>query len=108
VSTNEVAEALSVFPGIQEANVYGVEVPGKVCALAPWSMRMTRADARSGGAAQDGRAGMAAVVMAPKTDLAALGQHVARALPPYAVPVFLRALPQYAAPRSPQAPIHPC
>ena len=34
VSTNEVAEALSGFPGIQEANVYGVEIPGKV--RAPW------------------------------------------------------------------------
>ena len=30
VSTNEVAEAISGFPGIQEANVYGVEIPGKV------------------------------------------------------------------------------
>jgi len=30
VSTNEVAEAMSSYPGIQEANVYGVEIPGKV------------------------------------------------------------------------------
>ena len=38
---------------------------------------------------------MAAVVMAPTTDLVALGQHAAKHLPSYAVPVFLRALPQY-------------
>jgi fatty-acyl-CoA synthase len=28
VATSEVAEAISVFPGIKEANVYGVKVPG--------------------------------------------------------------------------------
>jgi len=44
---------------------------------------------------QDGRAGMAAVVMAPNIDLAGLGQHLSKHLPVYAVPVFLRALPQY-------------
>ena len=38
---------------------------------------------------------MAAVVMSPTTDLAGLGQHASKNLPPYAVPVFLRALPQY-------------
>src|SRR6185295_133003 len=39
VSTNEVAEVLNVVPGIKEANVYGVAIPG-----------------------QDGRAGMASIV----------------------------------------------
>ena len=29
VSTAEVAECLGRFPGIQEANVYGVDLPGK-------------------------------------------------------------------------------
>ena len=38
---------------------------------------------------------MAAVVMAPTTDLVALGKHAANVLPSYAVPIFLRALPQY-------------
>ena len=47
------------------------------------------------GLLQDGRAGMAAVVMAPTTDLVALGKHAANVLPSYAVPIFLRALPQY-------------
>ena len=40
VSTNEVSEVVSVFPGILEANVYGVKVPGN----------------------EDGRACMAAIV----------------------------------------------
>lgn len=38
---------------------------------------------------------MAAVVMAPTTDLVALGKHAANVLPSYAIPIFLRALPQY-------------
>ena len=45
VSTQEVAEALSGYPGLELANVYGVQVPG-----------------------QDGRAGMAALLFAPGTD----------------------------------------
>ena len=73
VSTNEVAEVVAAVEGIQEANVYGVEIPGK-----------------------DGRAGMAAIVMLPgkKVDLKALGAHVAKQLPSYAVPIFLRLLPE--------------
>ena len=39
VSTTEVAEAIGTFPGVDDANVYGVTVPGR-----------------------DGRAGMAAIV----------------------------------------------
>jgi len=66
VATSEVAEALSVFPGVKEANVYGVEVPGG-----------------------EGKAGMAAIV-APGIDLAALAQHLEKNLPAYARPVFLR------------------
>jgi fatty-acyl-CoA synthase len=70
VSTNEVAEQLQVAPGVAEANVYGVEVPGT-----------------------DGRAGMAGLVVTPEFDIAALGEHVTRELPPYAQPVFVRILP---------------
>ena len=29
VATTEVAEVLNQFPGIQEANVYGVKIPGR-------------------------------------------------------------------------------
>lgn len=67
VSTSEVAETISVFPGIKEANVYGVVVPGS-----------------------DGRAGMAAIVCTPDLDLAALRKRLVRELPDYARPVFLR------------------
>ena len=67
VATSEVADVLSAYPGIAEASVYGVAVPGA-----------------------DGRAGMAALVAAPDLDLAALHAHVAARLPRYARPVFLR------------------
>lgn len=67
VSTTEVAEAIGTFPGIQEANVYGVHVPGK-----------------------EGRAGMAAIVSEGDLDLVALRQHVVEHLPDYARPLFLR------------------
>jgi fatty-acyl-CoA synthase len=67
VATSEVAEALSVFPGIQEANVYGVEVPGG-----------------------EGRAGMAALVTDSRFDLAKLAVHLENNLPSYARPIFLR------------------
>jgi fatty-acyl-CoA synthase len=66
VATSEVAEVLSVFPGIKEANVYGVKVPGT-----------------------DGRAGMAAIV-GENLDLLGLAAHVKASLPSYAVPLFLR------------------
>lgn len=67
VATSEVSEALTVFPGIKEANVYGVRVPG--C---------------------DGKAGMAALVVEEELDLEGFSRHVARQLPAYARPVFLR------------------
>lgn len=69
VSTNEVAEALGVFDGVVQANVYGVEV-----------------------ADYSGKAGMAALVTAEGTqlDLAGLRAHVHKELPHYARPLFLR------------------
>jgi len=71
VATSEVAEALGVIPGIAEANVYGVAVPG-----------------------QDGRAGMAALVTAQGFDVATLGAVLGKSLPAYARPLFLRLSPQ--------------
>ncbi len=71
VSTTEVAGQLDLAPGVLEANVYGVEVPGV-----------------------EGKAGMAALVVDEAFDLVALAEHVDRCLPPYARPVFLRMLPQ--------------
>ena len=67
VSTSEVAEAIARCPGVLDATVYGVEIPGA-----------------------DGRAGMAALVVADEFDLAALRRHLDTSLPAYARPVFLR------------------
>jgi fatty-acyl-CoA synthase len=67
VATSEVSAALCAFPGVQQASVYGVAVPGT-----------------------DGRAGMAAVVAGEDVDLAGLWTHLADRLPDYARPVFLR------------------
>jgi len=67
VATSEVAAAITAFPGITEATVYGVSVPGT-----------------------EGSAGMAALVVEGKLDLAELRRHLARILPSYARPLFLR------------------
>lgn len=67
VATSEVAEALSSFPGINEANVYGVVIPGG-----------------------EGKAGMASLVTGPKFDIDALAGHLEENLPSYARPIFLR------------------
>jgi len=69
VSTQEVAEALGAFPGLEVANIYGVRVPGT-----------------------DGRAGMAALVFAAAAafDGAAFFEFSAERLPHYAVPLFVR------------------
>src|SRR5881396_651480 len=69
VATQEVADVLCGAPGVTEANVYGVEVPG-----------------------EDGRAGMAALVLAggARFDGAALHARAERHLPAYARPAFVR------------------
>jgi fatty-acyl-CoA synthase len=67
VATSEVAEALSVFPGIKEANVYGVEVPGG-----------------------EGKAGMAALVTDSGFDIDRLVPYLDHNLPFFARPIFLR------------------
>lgn len=67
VSTNEVGEAICTFEGIEQANVYGVDVPHA-----------------------DGRAGMAVIVTHVPIDISALSAHIKRELPSYAVPLFLR------------------
>lgn len=72
VSTNEVANVLTGLPFIQDANVYGVEVPGA-----------------------DGRAGMAAILLKDTVDvhtdlLPQIFHHCEENLPVYARPLFLR------------------
>ena len=67
VSTGEVGEVLAATPGVREANVYGVTVPGV-----------------------DGRAGMAALVADGDFSLDDLSSRVSTRLAPYARPIFLR------------------
>jgi len=67
VATSEVSEAISAFPAVKAANVYGVTIP----------------DA-------DGRAGMAALVTDDGLDLAAFRAHLVDRLPEYARPLFVR------------------
>jgi fatty-acyl-CoA synthase len=67
VATTEVAEAMAAFPGVSEAVVYGVAVPGT-----------------------EGAAGMATLVARGALDLAALRAHLTERLPSYARPLFLR------------------
>jgi len=75
-STTEVTEVLSGFPGIQEPNVYGVLIPNN----------------------QDGRAPMAAITPVDgnlaNIDMVKLVSYLKKQLPPYAVPMFLRIMPQ--------------
>jgi fatty-acyl-CoA synthase len=73
VSTAEVAEALTACPGVIDAVVYGVPVPGT-----------------------EGRAGMAALMIGDDFDLAAFHSHVAARLPLYARPLFLRICSEFA------------
>ncbi len=67
VATTEVAQAICAFPGVSQANVYGVPVPNT-----------------------EGKVGMAALVAEDNLDLADLRKHLVRSLPAYARPVFLR------------------
>jgi fatty-acyl-CoA synthase len=67
VATSEVSEAITVFPGVIEANVYGVAIPGK-----------------------EGRAGMAALVIDDKFDMDKFRVYLAKQLPDYARPLFVR------------------
>lgn len=67
VATSEVAEAITSCPGVIDANVYGVAVPGS-----------------------EGRAGMAALVVDDHFDLTVLHRHLSERLPAYARPLFVR------------------
>ncbi len=74
VSTSEVAAAIEGFHGIKEVDVYGVSVPGT-----------------------EGAVGMAAIVADNGLDLDELRRHMARSLPPYARPLFVRVTDRIAA-----------
>ncbi len=67
VSTSEVAAVVRACPGVVDAAVYGVALPGA-----------------------DGKAGMAAIVGGERFDLAILHAHLKARLPAYARPLFVR------------------
>jgi fatty-acyl-CoA synthase len=71
VSTSEVAEQLAVMPGVKEATVYGVGVAG-----------------------QDGRAGMASLVVEKGFKIKDLAGAVDAAMPAYQRPLFVRLQPE--------------
>jgi fatty-acyl-CoA synthase len=70
VSAAEVAAVAAACPGVNDAAVYGVQVPGT-----------------------EGRAGMAAIVVGPEFNLTAFRDHLGARLPDYARPVFVRIVP---------------
>ncbi len=67
ISASEVADTISSCPGVTDAVVFGVHIPG-----------------------HEGRAGMAAIAVEPDFGLPALRQHIYEKLPSYARPVFVR------------------
>ena len=71
VSTTEVESLLGAFPGIEDAVVYGVEIPET-----------------------NGRCGMAALRLSPGAELDphALAQYLDQQMPAYAAPLFIRLL----------------
>ena len=75
VSTAEVAQTIGKYPSIHEANVYGVQLPGRY---------------------HEGRAGCAALTIDENAresfDWKALATFARERLPKYAVPVFIRVL----------------
>ncbi len=68
VATSQVSETITGFPGVMEASVYGVSVPGT-----------------------EGRAGMASILAEDRDafDLAAFRTFLDLSLPAYAIPVFV-------------------
>ncbi len=73
VATSEVAACLQQIPGVLEATVYGVKA-----------------------GQEEGRAGMAALVVDSSFEIATLAATVEENLPAYAQPVFVRILPKLA------------
>jgi len=78
VSTAEVSDVLGRFPGVVEANVYGVDLPG-----------------------HDGKAGAAAIYIDPQQrahfNHSEFLNHAREHLPKYAVPIFIRHLKELTA-----------
>ncbi len=74
VATQEVEKAIDTFPGVSSSAVYGIALPGS-----------------------DGKAGMASIIRSEQTalNLADLVAHLRSGLPKYAVPIFIRFVPDF-------------
>ncbi len=74
VATQEVEKAIDSFAGVSASAVYGITMPGS-----------------------DGKAGMAAIIRDDKItpDVTRLAQHLKASLPKYAVPIFVRFVPDF-------------
>ena len=74
VATQEVEKAIDTFPGVSSSAVYGIALPGS-----------------------DGKAGMASIIRSDQTalNLADLVAHLRSGLPKYAVPIFIRFVPDF-------------
>ncbi len=74
VATQEVEKAIDSFPGVSSSAVYGITMPHS-----------------------DGKAGMGAIVKDDKTplDISKLAGHLKASLPKYAVPIFIRFVPDF-------------
>jgi citronellyl-CoA synthetase len=75
VATQEVEKAIDTYPGVSSSAVYGITMPGS-----------------------DGKAGMAAIVLdegKESFELDGLAPHLRKVLPKYAVPLFVRFVPDF-------------
>jgi len=74
VATMEVEKAIDAFPGVEQAAVYGITMPGA-----------------------DGKAGMAAIIQDTEKpmDINTLAAHLKTSLPKYAVPIFVRTVKDF-------------
>jgi citronellyl-CoA synthetase len=74
VSTQEVEKAIDTFRGVSSSAVYGINIPGS-----------------------DGKAGMAAIIKDENIplDISKLAGHLKERLPKYAIPLFVRFVPDF-------------
>jgi len=74
VATQEVEKAIDSFPGVSASAVFGISMSGS-----------------------DGKAGMAAIIKDEKItpDIFKLAEHLKSSLPKYAVPIFVRFVPDF-------------
>jgi acyl-CoA synthetase (AMP-forming)/AMP-acid ligase II len=74
VSTQEVEKAIDTFRGVSSSAVYGINIPGS-----------------------DGKAGMAAIIKDEdiSLDISKLAEHLKKSLPKYAIPLFVRFVPDF-------------